>query len=79
MSKDPKSFQHIMLQLQHFDLNIIYMQGKKIVLADTLSRDYENVIEDYECLEEELWTLNEMKNQLVMQPTTIEKIETESK
>ena len=79
MSKAPKRLQRIMLQLQHFDLNITYMQGKKIVLADALSRDYENVTKDYECLKEEIWTLNEMRNQLAMQPTTIEKVETESK
>ena len=79
MSKAPKRLQRIMLQLQHFDLNITYMQGKKIVLADALSRDYENVTEDYGCLKEEIWTLNEMRNQLAMQPTTIEKVETESK
>lgn len=72
ISKAPKRLQRIMLNMQHFDLNIQYVQGKKIVLADALSRDYLQNAEEYECLKEEIWHMNEMKENLAIKPTTLE-------
>lgn len=40
--KAPKRLQRIILQLQPFNLNIHFVPGTKVVLADTLSRDYMN-------------------------------------
>lgn len=38
--KCPKRLQRMLLQLQRFNLEVIYKPGSKMVIADTLSRDY---------------------------------------
>ena len=40
LNSAPARLQRMLLQLQHYDLNIIYKKGKDLVIADTLSRAY---------------------------------------
>ena len=59
--KAPKRLQRIMLSLSNFDLDVKYVPGKKIVLADALSRDYVKKSDNYESLLEEIWNIQEMQ------------------
>ena len=41
LMKSPKRLQRMLLQLQKYDLNVLYKPGKELLIADTLSRDYQ--------------------------------------
>ena len=79
ISKAPKRLQRIMLAKQHFNLNVRYVPGKYVVLADALSRDFQPQTEDYSSLKEEIWQVKEIRSFLAMQPTTIDLLEKRSK
>lgn len=47
----PSRLQRMLLKIQKYDLNVIYKPGKKLLIADTLSRaavDYNNELEELE-------------------------------
>ena len=49
-SQAPPRLQKMLLQLQEYDINLVYKRGKEMYLADTLSRAYppEIIYEDFE-------------------------------
>ena len=50
LSQVPPRLQKMLLQLQEYDINLVYKKGKKMYLADALSRAYplEIIYEDFE-------------------------------
>ena len=40
LASAPKRLQGMMMRLQKYDINLIYVPGKNLLLADTLSRAY---------------------------------------
>ena len=49
-SQAPPRLQKMLLQLQEYDINLVYKRGKEMYLADTLSRGYppEIIYQDFE-------------------------------
>ena len=39
----PKRLQRMMLELQQFNIDLVYVQGTNLKIADSLSRNYENL------------------------------------
>ena len=45
LANAPKRLQGMMIRLQKYDINLIYVPGKNLLLADTLSRSYRPTID----------------------------------
>lgn len=54
----PKWLQRMMLRIQKYDLDVVYVPGKDMLLADTLSRAYLPECSSYGSVEAEMETVN---------------------
>ncbi|KAJ8375051.1 hypothetical protein SKAU_G00056310 [Synaphobranchus kaupii] len=54
----PKRLQRMMLRIQMYDLDVVYVPGKDMLLADTLSRAYLPECSSYGSVEAEIETVN---------------------
>ena len=54
----PKRLQRMMLRIQKYDLEVVYVPGKHMLLADTLSRAYLPECSSFGSVEAEIETVN---------------------
>lgn len=58
----PKRLQRMMMRIQRYDVEVVYLPGKDMVLADTLSRAYLPECSSYGSVETEIETVNMLQH-----------------
>ena len=58
----PKRLQRMMMRIQKYDVDVVYLPGKDMVLADTLSRAYLSESSPYGSVEAEIETVNMLQH-----------------
>ncbi|KAK7912634.1 hypothetical protein WMY93_012845 [Mugilogobius chulae] len=74
----PKRLQRMMLRIQKYDLNVVYVPGKDMLLADTLSRAYLPECSHKDSVEAEVETVN-MVQHLPISSDSLSQIRTATK
>ena len=85
LMKAPKRLQRILLQLKHFNLDLRYTPGTKVIIADTLSRCYQTNENNEDSTFDQIWIIKEhnvskeMRNYSNVKEKTLNETETESR
>ena len=75
LARAPKRLQNLLLRLLHYDVEIRYMPGKDLILADTLSRAYPSNVEQQDN-DKDLDTIHVTSDHLHVTEKTLSELQT---